>query len=114
MQEFVSEDIYSFALSVERLVKVQKQEVELAIVGRGECKLRQKFQYLQVSPSDWSGMREDQRGAALKRIHTINMQEVLSCSVTSATDALHIGQHPVMRNILGTLRFDDETAFRTR
>ena len=90
LQDFVSReshgkkkvDEYSFALSVEKLVKIQKEDVELAVVGRGEYKLREDFRYLEVAPSEWSRMRDDQRKAVLQKIHEANIDEMQQSSVT--------------------------------
>ena len=107
LQDFVSReshgkkkvDEYSFASSVEKLVKIQKQDIELAVVGRGEYKLREEFRYLEVTPSEWSRMREDQRKAALQKLHHVNVHEVQASSVTQVTTALESGAHPVMKEI---------------
>ena len=107
LQDFVSQesngkkkvDEFSFASSLEKLVKIQKQDVELAVVGRGEYKLREQYQHLEVSPSEWSRMREDQRKVALEKIHTFEIQEMQTSSVTKAMNALQSGEHPVMRKM---------------
>ena len=59
-------DEHSFASSVKKFVKIQKEDVELAEVGRGEYKLREEFRYLEVAPSEWSQMPDDQRKAVLQ------------------------------------------------
>lgn len=108
LQDFVSRetngkkkvDEYSFASSVERLIKIQNQEIELAVVGRGEYKLREEFRYLEVTPTEWSKMREDQRKAALQKIHQVNIHEVQASSVSQVTNALQSGAHPVMQEII--------------
>jgi len=92
-------DEYSFASSVEKLVKIQKEDVEPAVVGRGEYKLRKEFRYLEVVPSEWSRMRNDQRKAVLGKIHEANIAEMQQPSVTQATNALRRGAHPVMQEI---------------
>ena len=93
-------DEYSFASSVEKLVKIQKEEVEQAVVGRGKNKLRAEFRNLEVAPSEWSRMRDDQRKAVLQKIHEANIHEMQQSSVTQATNALRRGAHPVMQEIL--------------
>ena len=92
-------DEYSFASSVEKLVKIQKEDVESAVVGTGEYKLRKEFRYLEVVPSEWSRMRNDQRKAELGKIHEANIAEMQQPSVTQATNALRRGAHPVMQEI---------------
>ena len=83
LQDFVSReshgkkkvDEYSLASSVEKLVKIQKEDVELAVVGRGEYKLREEFRYLEVAPSEWSRMRDDQRKAVLQKFTRLTMMK---------------------------------------
>ncbi len=108
LQDFVSRetngkkkvDEYCFASSVERLIKIQNQEIELAVVERGEYKLREEFRYLEVTPTEWSKMREDQRKAALQKIHQVNIHEVQESSVSQVTNALQSGAHPVRQEII--------------
>ena len=50
-------------------------------------------------------MHEDQREVALKRVHTINMPEMMSFRAISAGDDLRIGQHPVMKDTLSVGKF---------
>lgn len=107
LQDFVSQesngkkkvDEFSFASSLEKLVKNQKQDVELAVVGTGEYKLREQYQQLEVSRSEWSRMREHQRKVALEKIHTFEIQEMQASSVTKAMNALQSREHPVMRKM---------------
>lgn len=93
-------DEHSFASSVEKLVNIQKEDIELAVVGRREYKLREEFRYLEVSPSKWSQMREDQRKAVLQKIHETNIHEMQQSSVTQASNALPSEAHPIMQKIL--------------
>ena len=93
-------DEHSFASSVEKLVNIQKEDIELAVVGRGEYKLREEFRYLEVSPSKWSQMRDDQRKAVLQKIHETNIHEMQQSSVTQASNALPSEAHPIMQKIL--------------
>ena len=93
-------DEHSFASSVEKLVNIQKEDVELAVVGSGEYKLREEFRYLEVAPSEWSQMRDDQRKAVLQKIYETNIHEMQQSSVTQATNALRSEAHPVMQKIL--------------
>jgi len=79
---------YSFASSVEKLVKIQKEDVKLAVVGRGEYKLREEFQYLEVAPSKWNRMRNNQRKAVLQKINEANIDEMQQSSITQAMNAL--------------------------
>lgn len=92
-------DEYSFASSVQKLVKIQKEDVELAAVGGGEYKLREEFRNLEVVLSEWSRMRVDQRKAVLQKIHEANIDEMQQSSVTQATNALRSGAHAVMQEI---------------
>ena len=77
IQEFVKNDCggkktvdeFSFCVSLSKLVQMQNQEIELAIVGSGELRLKEKFKSLEVTPEKWGKMREDQRKRALEKVH---------------------------------------------
>jgi dimeric dUTPase (all-alpha-NTP-PPase superfamily) len=64
IQEFVRKeckeqkkvDEFSFCVALNKLVKIQKQEIELAIVGNGEYRIREKYQQLSVPPEKWNKM----------------------------------------------------------
>ena len=93
-------DEHSFPSSVEKLVNIQKEDVELAVVGRGEYKLREEFRYFEFAPSEWSQMRDDHRKAVLQKMHETNIHEMQQSSVTQATNALRSEAHPIMQKIL--------------
>ena len=57
---------------------MQKQEIELAIVGKGEYRIRDKFQQLNVSPEKWNKMNEKQKEIAMEKIHSVTFQESVS------------------------------------
>jgi hypothetical protein len=64
-------DEFSFCVALPKLIQMQQQEIELAVVGSGELRLREKFKSLQVMPEKWSKMRVDQRKKALEKIHSV-------------------------------------------
>ena len=75
---------YVFALTMQKLIDVQEKEIELAVVNRGECKLRDGFKHLNVPPSRWSSMTEKQRATALKKIHCLKLKDVAPGRTTAA------------------------------
>ena len=93
-------DEYFFTSRLQQLVKIQKQEIELAVVGRGEYRLREPFRYLEVSTNEWSRMWDGQREEALLKIHTITVEEATSSNVTGVTKALSNEQDAVMKQIV--------------
>ncbi len=68
-------DEHTFAIALQELIEMQQREAELAIIGKGEYRLRVKFDHLFVSASDWDKMREDQRKLALKIIHVSEIKD---------------------------------------
>ena len=81
-------DEHSFAIALQELIEMQQREAELAIIGKGEYRLRKKFDHLFVSANDWDKMREDQRKLALQKIHVNEIKDCQSTAVTEATSKL--------------------------
>ena len=86
IQEFVKKecnvmkkvDEFSFCVALNKLVKMQQQEIEMAIVGKGEYRIRDKFQELNVPPEKWNKMNEKQKEIAVEKIHSITIKESVS------------------------------------
>ncbi len=91
---------YIFAMTMQKLVELQEREVELAVVSRGEYKLRKGFEHLSVSPSRWKTMTEKQMDTALKKIHTIKMEDVAPSSMKAVSQAIDEGNNRVMATLL--------------
>ena len=77
-------DEFSFCISLAKLVNTQNQEVELAVAGSGEFKIREKFKFIEVSPDKWGSMQDGQRIKALEKVHTVTLEQ------SSASLADHI------------------------
>ena len=83
IQEFVQQeckgkknvDEFSFCVALSKLINTQKQQIELAILGNGEFRLREKFRFLELSPERWCKMNEHQKEKALEKIHTTTLEE---------------------------------------
>ena len=92
IQEFVKSeckgakkvDEFTFSVCLSKLVNQQKQEVELAVLGRGEYKLREKFKHLEVSSQEWESMREGQKKKALQQLHKVPLEEATSSTASIA------------------------------
>ena len=81
--------IYTYTyILLQELIEMQQREAELAIIGKGEYRLRKKFDNLFVSANDWDKMREDQRKLALQKIHVNEIKDCQSTAVTEATSKL--------------------------
>ena len=91
---------YVFASTMQKLIGVQEKEIELAVVNRGEYKLRNGFKHLNVPPSRWSSMTEKQRATALKKIHCLKLKDVAPGRTTAASQAISEGNNPLMTTVL--------------
>ena len=109
MQDYVKRECsgskvneYVFASTMQKLIDVQEKEIELAVVNRGECKLRNGFKHLNVPPSRWSSMTEKhvQRATALKKIHCLKLEDVAPGRTTAASQAISQGNNPLMITVL--------------
>jgi hypothetical protein len=65
-------------------VNTQNQEVELAVAGSGEFKIREQFRFLEVSPDKWANMQDRQRMKALEKVHAVTLEQ----SSASSTDRI--------------------------
>ena len=74
---------FSFCVSLRKLVNTQKQEVELALLGRGEYKLCENFRSFEVTPQQWSKMQEEQKRKAIEKVHSVTLKPASSSSVSS-------------------------------
>ena len=73
---------------------MQNQEIELAIVGSGELRLKEKFKSLEVSPEKWGKMREDQRKRALEKVHGVPLDQLSTPAVENITMFLGTSVEP--------------------
>ena len=103
IQEFVKRecngkkvDEYVFATTLQKLINIQEKEVELAVIGQGEYKLRDRFKHISVPTSRWSKMTEKQMATALNKIHTISLDDGLDSNVSTVSRALRDDDHPLM------------------
>lgn len=104
IQEFVhkeckekkSVDEFSFCVALSKLINIQKQEIEMAIVGTGEFRLREKFRFLEVSPERWCRMNEDQKEKALHKLHMVTLEESVSSTINKVTEIVGNEEHPLL------------------
>ena len=85
---------------MQKLIDVQEKEIELAVVNRGEYKLRDEFKHLNVPLSRWSLMTEKQRAAALKKIHCLKLKDVAPGRTTAASQEISQEKNPLMTTVL--------------
>ena len=93
-------DEFSFCVALSKLIQMQQQEIELAVVGSGELRLREKFKSLQVTPEKWSKMRDDQRKKALEKVHSIAVDVSSASPVENVTSFLGTSVDPIVTEIL--------------
>ena len=96
----VKTDEYTLVKSIEKLVKNQEQELELAVLDKGEYQLRPKFRHLLVASDKWTNMTNDQRKAALSRVHHIGLEDSSPNSVATINTKLVEGESAVFQQIL--------------
>ena len=102
IQEFVKKecnvmkkvDEFSFCVALNKLVKMQQQEIEMAIVGKGEYRIRDKFQELNVLPEKWNKMNEKQKEIAVEKIHSITIKESVS-NISVINKTVNDGENPL-------------------
>ena len=92
-------DEFSFCTSLAKLVNAQKQEIELAAVGKGEYKLKEKYKFLQISEDKWSRMQENQREKAVEKLHTVKI-EASGPNIVKINNIVTIQDDPVMQQML--------------
>ena len=107
IQEFVKSeskskkvDEFTFSVCLSKLVNQQQQEVELAVIGRGEYQLREKFKHLEVSSQEWESMRDEQKKGVLQRLHKISLDEGTS-STTRVTEIARATGNPILDQFIG-------------
>lgn len=76
-------DEFSFCISMSKLVNIQKLEIELAIVGNGEYRLREKFRHLEIPPEQWTKMNAAQKEKAVVKIHSITLEESVAKNINT-------------------------------
>lgn len=76
------------------------QEMELAVLDKGEYQLRPEFRHLVVTGDKWAKMTNDQRKEALSRVHHLGLQETSPNSVASVNKKLVEGESAVFQQIL--------------
>ena len=96
----VKTDEYTLVKSIEKLVKNQEQELELAVLDKGEYQLRPEFRHLLVAGDKWTNMTNDQRKAALSRVHHIGLADSSPNSVATINTKLVEGDSAVFQQIL--------------
>jgi hypothetical protein len=108
IQEFVKKDSngkksvdeFSFCISLAKLVNTQNQEVELAVAGSGEFKIREKFRFLEVSPDKWAKMQDGQRMKALAKVHAVTLEQLSASSTDRISNILNSHEQPLTQEIL--------------
>ena len=81
-------------------MKSQEQELELAVLDKGEYQLCPEFRHLVVTGDKWAKMTNDQRKEALSRVHHLGLQETSPNSVASVNKKLVEGESAVFQQIL--------------
>ena len=76
-------DEYTLVKSIEKLVNNQEQELELAVLDKGEYQLRPELHHLLVAGDKWTNMTNDQRKAALSCVHHIGLEDSSPNSVAT-------------------------------
>ena len=64
-------------------MKSQEQELELAVLDKGEYQLCPEFRHLVVTGDKWAKMTNDQRKEALSRVHHTVLEEASPNGVAS-------------------------------
>ena len=93
-------DEFSFCVSLSKLVQMPNQEIELAIVGSGELRLKEKLKSLEVTPDKWGKMREDQRKRALEKVHGVTLNQSSSSAVKNVSNVLDSCVEPTVNKII--------------
>ena len=93
-------DEFSFCTALAKLINNQNQEIELAIIGKGEFKFREEFRFLEVSPERWVKMRGDQRRNALEQAHSVPVDHCSRSSREVLTSFVRSGTNPVVNDMI--------------
>ena len=91
-----------FNEKVKRIVKQQQKEMEKAIIGYGEYRLRPQYSFLAISEEKWFKMTQDQRLRLIQKFNVcavrpctdegpststlLDSQSTMLCSSTAASD----------------------------
>ncbi len=107
IQDFIKRDCgaakvdkYTFVTSLEKLIKIQEQEIEMAVLGKGQYTLRDQCSHIRVNGNQWDRMTEGQKKAALCRIHQIGIEDVLPTSVSIVAAHLSKDVPPVVQEMV--------------
>ena len=82
--DYKRSELPAFIDKVKELVNEQQKELERAVIGRGKYRLKQQYQYLQVTESKWFLMNQDQR-----KNHLSKLQSVVLKSTFEATEVVN-------------------------
>ena len=93
-------DEYTLVKTLEKLVKSQKQELELAVLDKGEYQLRPEFRHLIVTGDKWAKMTNIQRKEALSCVHHTVLEEASPNGVASVNKKQVEGESAVFQQIL--------------
>jgi hypothetical protein len=107
IQDFIKRDCgaakvdeYTFVTSLEKPIKIQEQEIEMAVLGKGQYTLRDQYSHIRVNGNQWDRMTEGQKKAALSRIHQIGIEDVLPTSVSIVAAHLSKDVPPVVQEMV--------------
>ena len=93
-------DEYTLVKGIEKLVNNQEQELELAVLDKGEYQLCPEFRHLLVAGDKWTNMTNDQRKACLSRVHHIRLEDSSRNRVATINTKLVEGESAVFQQIL--------------
>ena len=93
-------DEYTLIKTLEKQVKSQEQELELAVLDKGEYQHCPEFRHLVVTGDKWAKMTNGQRKEALSRVHHIGLEEASPNSVASVNKKLVEDESAVFQQIL--------------
>ncbi|CAB4007303.1 Hypothetical predicted protein, partial [Paramuricea clavata] len=93
-------DVFSFSVALKELIDMQKKEIELSVVGKGEYIIRPPYKNLQVTPTQWVQMTQKQQQQALTKIHTASVEDVSVTSESCLTTAVSNETDPILHKFL--------------
>ena len=91
---------YTLVKTLEKLVKSQEQELELAVLDKEEHQSRPELRHLVATCDKWAKMKNDQRREALSRFHHTDLEEATPNSVASVNKKLVEDESAVFQQIL--------------
>ena len=77
-------DEYTFAKSLQKLIQIQQQEVEMSLLQKGEYTLCKEYQHILVLAAEWEKKSLKQKEASLSQIHKIDVNNVSSVGVATS------------------------------